>query len=275
MLRGPFQADAATQVGPHLCQACEDVLHPHPHAADRMVGLRLGLAQRVAARGFAHQELLRVDLDEMRLMLRAVVGRVGQQGLVLVIEQFFKHLAVMDAGGRGGAQDDLGLQVGFHMVLPAIVRFVVLLGPACFAVFLAAHGGVLVELLGAPALLDALVRLAVVALARGFREARVDDAAFAGDDALAFEHLAEGVEELAATFTSIGLDVLLEVPERFGIGDVVADAQAEEGFKAGAVKICSSVASSLSPWNFCSTRTLNMSTGSNGGLPPLVQSREA
>ena len=40
-------------------------------------------------------------------------------------------------------------------------------------------------------------------------------------------------------------------------------------------KICSSVASSLRPWNFCSTSTLNMSTGSKGGLPPLRQSRVA
>ncbi|MBE2281864.1 MAG: hypothetical protein IAE77_00220, partial [Prosthecobacter sp.] len=30
---------------------------------------------------------------------------------------------------------------------------------------------------------------------------------------------------------SVDLDALFEVPERFGIGDVVADAQAEEVFK--------------------------------------------
>lgn len=30
----------------------------------------------------------------------------------------------------------------------------------------------------------------------------------------------------------VGLDALLEVQERFGVGDDVADAQAEEAFKA-------------------------------------------
>ncbi|MFM2176988.1 MAG: hypothetical protein RL015_1086, partial [Verrucomicrobiota bacterium] len=46
-----------------------------------------------------------------------------------------------------------------------------------------------VELLGALAFLDALVRIAVVALARGVHKTGIYDAAF--------EHLAEGVEELA------------------------------------------------------------------------------
>jgi hypothetical protein len=32
------------------------------------------------------------------------------------------------------------------------------------------------------------------------------------------------------------LDALLEVPERFGVGDVAATAQAQEAFKAGAVE---------------------------------------
>lgn len=122
------------------------------------------------------------------------------------------------------------------MVLPAKVRFVVLLGSACLAVFLAAHGGVGVELLGPFALLDAPVLFAVVALARGFGEAGVDDAAFTGDEAFAFKHPAEGLEELAAAFTPVFLDALLEVPERLGVGDVVADAQAEEAFKAGAIE---------------------------------------
>ena len=54
-------------------------------------------------------------------MLGAVIGAVGEHGLVFVIEQFFKDLAVVDAGGRdGGTEDELGCEFGFHMVLPAI-----------------------------------------------------------------------------------------------------------------------------------------------------------
>ena len=43
-------------------------------------------------------------------------------------------------------------------------------------------------------------------------------------------------EEVAAAFASVGFDALLEVLERFGVRDVVADAQAGEVFKAGAVE---------------------------------------
>jgi hypothetical protein len=78
-----------------------------------------------------------------------------------------------------------------------------------------------VELLGALAFLDALVRIAVVALARGVHKTGIYDAAFAGDDASAFEYLAEGVKELASAFAYFGLKALFEVPERFGVRDVV------------------------------------------------------
>lgn len=237
VLRRPFQPDASTPVATHLRHSCEDVLHPHSQTADAVVGLLLGFAQGMASRAFAHEELLRVELDEVLLVLRAVVGRVGEHGLVFFIEQFLKDLAVVHAGRSGFRfEDELGFQVGLHMVLVAVVRFVTLLGPAGVAVFLPAHGGVRVKLLGPLACFDLLVLLARVALARGFGEAGVDDAAFAGDEAAAFEMAAEGLEELAAAFTSVGLDALFEIPERFGIWDGVADAQSEEVFKAGAVK---------------------------------------
>lgn len=101
VLRGSLQADAATPVGPHLRQPREDVLHSYPHPADGVVGLLLGRAQRAAACGFAHEELLRVELDEMCFVLFAVIGAVGEHGLVLVIEQLLKHLSVMHMRGGG------------------------------------------------------------------------------------------------------------------------------------------------------------------------------
>ncbi|MBK8091705.1 MAG: hypothetical protein IPK32_06895 [Verrucomicrobiaceae bacterium] len=128
------------------------------------------------------------------------------------------------------------------MVLPAVVQFVVLLRPACFAVFLAAHGGVLVELFRAFALLDALVRLAAVALARSFREAGVHDAAFSRDDAFAFEHLAEGVEEFATAFATVLFDALLEVPSALASGMSSPMRRTRKALKLVRSKICSSVA---------------------------------
>jgi hypothetical protein len=58
-----------------------------------VIGLRLGFTQWVVARSFAHEELLRIEFDEVRLMLGAVIGAIGKHGLVFVIEQFFKDLA--------------------------------------------------------------------------------------------------------------------------------------------------------------------------------------
>lgn len=67
---------------PHLRRPREDVLHPRSHPADRVVGLLLLFTQRMASRSFAHEELLRVELDEMRLVL----GAIGEHGLVFFIE---------------------------------------------------------------------------------------------------------------------------------------------------------------------------------------------
>jgi hypothetical protein len=152
---------------------------------------------------------------------------------------------------------------------------IVLFRPACFAVLLPIHGRVGVELLGPPALFDALVVLAAVTLARCFGEAGIDDAAFTGDVALGFEMEVEGFEVLAAPLASILFEALLEVPDRLLSGITSPMRRPRKLLKLVRSKICSSVASSLSPWNFCSTSTLSMSTGSKGGLPPLLQSRVA
>jgi hypothetical protein len=78
--------------------------------------------------------------------------------------------------------------------------------------------------------------LAAVTLARCFGDAGVDDAAFTGDVALGFELEVECFEEFAAALASTLFEALIEVPDRFGVGDHIADAQTEEAFKARAVK---------------------------------------
>lgn len=113
------------------------------------------------------------------------------------------------------------------MVLPAVVSLLVLHRPAGFAVLLAAHGGVGVKFPEAFALLDAPVLPAVIALARRFDETRINDAAFAGDEPLALQHRSKGRKELPRAFAPFGFDSLLEVPQGFGIRDVLAHAQAQ------------------------------------------------
>ena len=75
-----------TPVGSHLRQSSKDVLHPHSHATDSVVGLPLGWALGMTASGFAHKELLRVELDQMRLVFGAVIGTVAEDSLVLLVE---------------------------------------------------------------------------------------------------------------------------------------------------------------------------------------------
>jgi len=67
-----------------------------------VVGLLLGFVQRMASRGFAHEELLGVEFDETLLVPGAVTGGVGAHGLVFFIQQLFKDLAVMHMRRCGG-----------------------------------------------------------------------------------------------------------------------------------------------------------------------------
>ena len=82
-------------------------------------------------------------------------------------------------------------------------------------------------------------------------------------------------KELATAFGSFGLDALLEVPERFGVGDVVTDAQTEEVYKASAVKDLLLSGIVAEPVELLQHEDFEHSTGSRGGLPPLAQSRVA
>ena len=152
---GSFQPDAPTPVGSHLRHPLEDVLHSHSHPADSVVGLLLLFTQHMASRRLHHEELLRVERDEVGFVLRAVVGVVGvvgEDGLVFVIEEFFLVVMHMCRCG-GGFDDDFDFQVGFHLFLPTVVGLVVFLRPAGFAVLLPPHGSVVVELLGPPSVM--------------------------------------------------------------------------------------------------------------------------
>ena len=63
VLGGSFEPDAAAEVRSHLRHAREDMFHSHSHPADGVVALLLRFAERARSGGFAHQKLLRVELD--------------------------------------------------------------------------------------------------------------------------------------------------------------------------------------------------------------------
>ena len=63
VLGGSFEPDAPAEVRSHLRHSREDVFYSHSHPADGVVGLLLGFAERVRSGGFAHQKLLRIELD--------------------------------------------------------------------------------------------------------------------------------------------------------------------------------------------------------------------
>ena len=116
-----------------------------------------------------------------------VVGTIGQDCAVLLVDEFTKNLAVVNIRGRGlGLDDELTLQVHFGVIFIAVMGLVVFLCPASFAIFLSAHGWIGVEFFGAFAIFDLLVLFAGVALAWRIREAGVNDAALAGNESFAF-----------------------------------------------------------------------------------------
>ena len=110
---------------------------------------------------------------------------------------------------------------------------------------------------------------------QGFGKAGVDDAAFTGDVALGFELEVEGIEELATALAITFFEALLEVPDRLGVGDHIADAQAEEAFEARTVKdllLSGVVAESV---ELLQLKHLEHEHGVEGGLPPLLRLRVA
>lgn len=77
------------------------MLYSHSHATDGVIGLLLGWTQCMTAGGFAHEELLCVELYQIRLVFGTVVGTISEHGLILLIKQFLKYLTVMHMSGRG------------------------------------------------------------------------------------------------------------------------------------------------------------------------------
>jgi hypothetical protein len=80
-----LQADAPTEVRAHLRHASEYVLDPHANPADPVIARHFLDGQRVIARGFAHEEFLCVDLEQQGFVFLAVIGAVGEDGLVFFI----------------------------------------------------------------------------------------------------------------------------------------------------------------------------------------------
>jgi hypothetical protein len=101
VLAGSFWSDTPTPVGSHLRHPRGEVLHPLSQAVAGIIGLLLGWNESMTSGGFAHEELLRIKLNEIRLVFRNLVGAISEQGLALHINQSLKHLTVIDMSGIG------------------------------------------------------------------------------------------------------------------------------------------------------------------------------
>ena len=89
MLGRSLESDAAAEVRSHLRHSREDVFYSHSHSADGVVGFLFGFAQGLGSGGSADEVFLGVALEQIRFVVLAVVGAVGEDGAVFFVEEGF------------------------------------------------------------------------------------------------------------------------------------------------------------------------------------------
>ena len=167
MLFGPEQADGSQAVHRHLAHPPEDMLAAHPYPAPELVGRPLLLAERMPPAALKQDEVLAVLRDQVLVAGLREVGAVGEDSLVLLVDQLPEHLTVVHVGrSRRVAIDQLALRVHLGVVLIAVVRLIVFLRPARIAILLPPLRRIGFEAFGTLAMLDLLVLFAALTLAR-------------------------------------------------------------------------------------------------------------
>lgn len=138
-------------------------------------------------------------------------------------------------GGDDGFEDALVLHIDFHMVFVAVVRFVVLLGPARVEVFVRFDLRVVLQGLRHFSGFDQGIVFAAVALPGHFSKARINHHArlCQGQSVFLLQVRQKGVEQ---ALEGLGFDEqFAEVADGLAIGHRVPRREAEEGAKAIAV----------------------------------------
>ena len=115
---------------------------------------------------------------------RAIVGTVGIDDFVVLIDKFWSDLAVVNICTRCfGFHDQFAVGIDFDVIFVAIIGVFAFLGPACICVFL---GFLVLVLFAFPlfrnfAFFDFCVLFGSVALAGYFYKGRVDNGAAFGN----------------------------------------------------------------------------------------------
>lgn len=164
------------------------------------------------------------------------VGAVSIHDAISLFDEFIQRLAVMHIGGSDdGFEDELVLDIDFHMVFVAVVRLVVLLRPACVEVFVRLDLRVVLQCGRHFARFDPGVVCPAVALPGLFGKARVNHHALLrqGQSVFLLQMREEGVEQALEGLRPD--EQFAEVADRLSVGHRVPGHQAEEGAEAGAV----------------------------------------
>lgn len=205
----------------------EDVLHAGAHAAAHLVPQALALGERLVAPRLLHGLQADLHLTHGRMVVGRAVGAVGQVLLpgVAVLGQVGQGLAVVHVGwAHHEVVDQLAVAVHLHVVLVAEVVLAVLAAPARVDVLLPGLAGA--PAAWGPALLDALVLIAAVALHGRLHHGGVNDLALVEQEPGGFDALNKGVEERVE---DLGLAQLLAVvPDTLGVGYAVLELQPQE-----------------------------------------------
>ena len=147
----------------------EDMFHPDPHGGLGPVAALGLLGQRLAPLALAVDVAFQFPGTQLRLHLFGAIGRIrphARTGIALHQQVIHRLAVVLSSIADVPAPHQLVLAVHIHVVLVAIMAFAVLFRPACIDVLLAALGGLVRPILGHLAVLDSLVLIARVVIAR-------------------------------------------------------------------------------------------------------------
>src|SRR5690606_27300539 len=198
--------------------------HAGAHGAAHLVPQALALGERLVAPRLLHGLQADLHLTHGRMVVGRAVGAVGQVLLpgVAVLGQVGQGLAVVHVGwAHHEVVDQLAVAVHLHVVLVAEVVLAVLAAPARVDVLLPGLAGA--PAAWGPALLDALVLIAAVALHGRLHHGGVNDLALVEQEPGGFDTLNKGVEERVE---DLGLAQLLAVvPDTLGVGYAVLELQ--------------------------------------------------
>lgn len=227
---GSGYADRAQQYIPRSLRLyTKDMLDSRTDLGSGSVALLFSGRQGTIAAPLALDVLAKTVLAEALQSIRGSIGRIRPDVLARIVgKELLEHVAVVQGRiGHGIAANQLVLHIHRDVVLVAVIRLAVLLGPARVRVF--STPLVLGPVLWDVALFDRGIFLPVVPLFRHADNAGIHDLPFHRHETVVPEMRIEGRKQF---LYNAGLDeVFPKTPDGGGIGNLLADVQTKKAPK--------------------------------------------